>query len=347
MIDKKYCMSSFLMFRNIINKEKHFADGIEQKVYSTPKNRIPVNNSAELEEALKKQMRMATADGKAALALSGGIDSAILAKFMPKGSTVYTFKCIVPGKDVTDESKAAAKYAEQCGLQQVVIPIYWDDFQKYMPVLMKHKGAPIHSIEVQIYKAALRAKEDGFEKLIFGESADCLYGGLSNVLSRDWTVGEFIDRYSFVLPYKVLKQFELITEPFCRFEKNGKVDVHEFYQNVFFFESTNSYYHALDCAGIMPVLPYANTKMNVPLDYARVRNGENKYLIREVFERLYPDFIIPPKTPMPRPVDEWLANWDGPQRDEFWTGCTENMTGDQKWYVYCLEKFLYMLDEVK
>lgn len=51
MIDKKYCMSSFLMFRNIINKEKHFADGIEQKVYSTPKNRIPVNNSAELEEA--------------------------------------------------------------------------------------------------------------------------------------------------------------------------------------------------------------------------------------------------------------------------------------------------------
>ena len=347
MIDKKYCMSSFLMFRNIIDKEKHFSDGVIQKTYNTPKNRVPVNNSTDLLEALQEQMRSATADGKAALALSGGIDSAILAKFMPNGSTVYTFKCIVPGKEVTDESKTAAKYAEQCGLQQIVIPIYWDDFQKYTPILMKHKGVPIHSIEVQIYKAALRAKKDGFEKLIFGESADCLYGGLSNVLSRDWTVGEFIDRYSFVLPYKVLKQFELITEPFFKFEKEGMIDVHEFYQDVFFFESTNSYYHSLDCAGATPVLPYANTKMNIPLDYARVRKGENKYLVREVFEKLYPDFPIPKKTPMPRPMDEWLADWKGPQRNEFWPNCTENMTGDQKWYVYCLEKFLNMLDEVK
>lgn len=75
--------------------------------------------------------------------------------------------------------------------------------------------------------------------------------------------------------------------------------------------------------------------------------GIDSAILAKFMPKGSPDFIIPPKTPMPRPVDEWLANWDGPQRDEFWTGCTENMTGDQKWYVYCLEKFLYMLDEVK
>jgi glycyl-tRNA synthetase beta chain len=31
---------------------------------------------------------------------------------------------------------------------------------------MKHKGAPIHSIEAQIYLASLRAKKDGFEKFL-------------------------------------------------------------------------------------------------------------------------------------------------------------------------------------
>lgn len=37
---------------------------------------------------------------------------------------------------------------------------------------MRHKKAPIHSIEVQIYKADLQAKADGIDTIIFGEAAD-------------------------------------------------------------------------------------------------------------------------------------------------------------------------------
>ena len=69
-----------------------------------------------------------------------------------------------------------------------------------------------------------------------------------------------------------------------------------------------------------------------------------KYLVREIFRRLYPNFVIPPKTPMPRPMNEWLKDWEGPKREEFWPHCTEGMTGDQKWLVWCLEKFLDMCD---
>lgn len=348
MIDREYCMSSFLMFRNVVDREKSFLEHKYPKYYNVPQNRELIHSSEELETSLKNQVETATKDGKAALALSGGIDSAILAKFMPKGSTVYTFKCVVPGKEVTDESKTAALYAKECGLNHIIIPIYWEDYENYMPILMKEKGAPIHSIEVQIYKAGLQARNDGFEKFIFGESADCLYGGLSNILSRDWLIGDFIERYSYVLPYKVLKKFKMITEPFLKYEKNGKIDVHEFFQNFFFKESTNSYYNALYCAGVQPVLPYANTKMDIPLDYQRVRAGENKYLIREIFKRLYPDFNIPKKTPMPRPVNEWLTlHWNGVKREEFWENCTEGMTGDEKWLVFCLEEFLNMIDENK
>ena len=110
---------------------------------------------------------------------------------------------------------------------------------------MKHKGAPIHSIEVQIYKAALEAKKDGIDTLIFGESADVNYGGMSNILSRDWTFDEFVERYSYVNPETVLLNPKFDKEPFRRYlNKDGTENVHNFLRNVFYQESMNSYLNA-------------------------------------------------------------------------------------------------------
>ena len=262
---------------------------------------------------------------------------------MPKGSVAYTFKCIVPGIDVIDESPKAARLAEENGLVHKIVEINWEDFEKYAPILMKHKGAPIHSIEVQIHKAGLQALKDGHEAIIYGESADLNYGGLSALLARDWTVGEFIDRYSYVKPYYALKDFDLITEPIMKYTHNGIVDVHEFNREFYLNEAMGSYTNACETAGIQLSTPYANTRMAVPLDLERIRGGENKYFVREVFSRLYPSFVIPTKTPMPRPMDEWFKDWKGPERSEFWPNCVKNMTGDQKYYIWALEKFLNML----
>ena len=93
-------MSAFLMYRMI------HPDSINTIPKVFP-NRIPINNSFELESYLSKRIGKVSKD-KTALALSGGIDSAILAKFMPRGSVAYTFKCVVPGVKVTDEVPAAA-----------------------------------------------------------------------------------------------------------------------------------------------------------------------------------------------------------------------------------------------
>lgn len=344
-VDRDYCMSSFLIYRTI-HDEKVFSEKYPHVDLNSviPKDRTLIHNSEELYTALKRQVEEATKDGKSALALSGGIDSAILARFMPKGSVAYTFKCVVPGIEVTDESPMAAKYARECGLEHRVIEIYWEDFEKYAPILMKYKGAPIHSIEVQIYKAALQAKVDGFKRFIFGESADCVFGGHSNLLSKEWRIGDFIERYSFVPAYKVLKKTVNVFEPFCRHEKNGFIDPHEFLSTEFYPESVGSYVNAMKAANFELIVPYANCKMACPIDYSRIRNGENKYLIREVFHRLYERFDIPVKTPMPRPTNEWFKDWAGPTRPEFYPHCTDNMTGDQKWLVWVLEKFLDMID---
>lgn len=343
-VDKRYCMSSFLMFRTVASSSKTFCEGFTPKLFSSRRDRISVNNSIDLEKALKNQVAQATGSGKAAIALSGGIDSAILAKFMPKGSVAYTFKCVVPGVEVTDESPVAAKYAEECGLEHKILEVYWEDFESYLINLFHCKGAPIHSIEVQIAKAAQLAKGSGFSKLIFGESADVLYGGFDGLLSKDFTLDGVISRFSYVDPKQVLKDPVEVTEPYERYMDNGIFDMVGFLQNFFYEEAMGTYTNACNSTGVEMIAPFSNTKPP-SLDLKRIRGGEPKYLVREIFKRLYPDMEVPEKIPMPRPMDLWLSDWKGPVRPEFRANCIENMTGDQKWLVFCLEKFLNFVDE--
>lgn len=342
MVDKIYAMSSFLQYRAVYNPKVKFAANLELPRRTNSDfsmNRKNIVTSQELYEHIKEFVERETAGGKTALALSGGIDSAICASFMPKGSVAYTFKCVVPGKQVTDESEKAQRFCEINGLEQRIVEIYWKDIEAYAPVLMHRKNAPVHSIEIQIYKAALQAKNEGFDKMIFGEGADAMLGGLSSLLSKEYTMGDFIDRYSFVLPYKVLKNFNIITEPIAAHCNKGFIDVHEFIQQQFFWEYINSYYNACECAQVEFLTPFSLIS-HKPLDYERIRNGDSKYLVREVFKRLYPGLKMAEKTPMPRPMDEWFENWTGPRRPEFWENCHVSMSGDQKYYIWVLEKFL-------
>lgn len=345
MVDKVYAMSSFLQFRTVYDSTIKFSEELDypyKKQYCN--NRREINNSEELYHHIKDYIEREAADGKAALALSSGIDSAILAKFMPKGSVAYTFKCVVPGIEVVDETPKARQFCNINGLEHRIVEIYWEDYEKYVPILMKHKNAPIHSIEVQIYKAALQAKADGFDKFILGENADIVFGGMNSLLSQKYTIGDFVDRFSYVLPYKALKEFELILEPFIKYQKNGFMDIHAFINDIFYNEANNTYTNACETANVRYVSPYPPT-VHEHLDIERIRNGDSKYLVREVFRKLYPNTEMTPKTPMPRPVNEWFSDWGGPKRPEFWENCHINMTGDQKYYVWILEKFLDMMEE--
>lgn len=344
-IDKEWCASSYLMYRTVARGDKCFAKGVEPRLYVDDFQKIKVHDAKELGDALQEILLEKTQGKKAALALSGGMDSAILARYMGGGTAAYTFRCVVPGMQVTDESARAREYAKAAGLDSRVVEVRWEDFERYAPLLMKHKGAPIHSIEVQIYKAALQAKKDGYDAMVFGESADINYGGMNRLLEKDWTIGEFINRYSYILPYVALKRGCVIIEPFEEFEQDGMVDAFEFCRKYFLREAMGTYSNACECAGIELICPYVGTTLAVPLDYKRVRAGDSKYFVRELFGRLYGGKIPNEKIPMPRPMNQWLGKWAGPLRQEFWRHCTDGMTGDQKWMVWALERFFDLLDE--
>ena len=336
-VDKNYCMNSFLQFRFVF-EDKVFKENLIPN-YVKPTQKYEIENCDDLDKAIKDYVKN-NVDDKTALMLSGGIDSAILASYIPKGTKAFTLKCIAD-EPTTDETIRAKQIADINGLDHEIVEIRWSDYEKYIPILLEHKKAPFHSIEVQIYKAALRAKELGYNKLLFGESADSIFGGLDGLLSKDWSFDEFVKRFNFTPTEKILKKYKLILEPYkdCINEK-GKIDAHKFISTKFFVESTNSYFNACNCAEVKFLSPYSNMKLISPLDVERVRKGDSKYLVRELFKKIYFDLEITKKTPMPRPMGLWLKSWKGPRRYEFIKNCQQSLNGDQKWLVFILEKFL-------
>ena len=102
--------------------------------------------------------------------------------------------------------------------------------------------------------------------------------------------------------------------------------------------------NACETAGLKFLSPYNVMRLNGPIDLNRIRNGESKYIVRDLFKKLYPDIIPNKKIPMPRPMELWLKNWGGPKRKEFKNTSLANLSGDAKWLVYILEKFLNYYD---
>jgi len=337
---KSLTMSRYLMYRYLYTGHSAYEKSLPPQIVDLGFDRIPVKTGADLITTLKKQIEDATSDGKAAIALSGGIDSAVMAKFMPKGSKAYTFRCVVPGVQVTDETPQAAKYAAECGLDHEIIEITWNDIVSIQDDLIRSKGAPIHSIEAQICIAAKRAGKAGFTKLILGENADIIYGGMDGLLAKDWLFGEFVERYSYVMPHRVMRNAVMDLAPYYAFEKNGHIDGHDFINTYFRQEALGTYTNACKVGGVDFIGPYSRTVLDAPIDYDRIRSGDTKYVVREAFKTLYPGWEAPKKIPMPRPMNEWMKDWEGPQRPEFLPGCVELLSGDQKWMLYSLERYL-------
>ena len=110
-------------------------------------------------------------------------------------------------------------------------------------------------------------------------------------------------------------------------------------QKVYLAESAKSYSNVFSAVEIKHDFPYSMFTTNLDLD--RIRSGDSKYLIRELFNMKYPDYPVPDKNPMPRPVDKYFENWNGPVRKEFKKDINmDNFTGNQKWLLWCLEWFL-------
>ncbi len=343
MVDIDFCLSSYIAFRYIWKDGVDFAEGFQHTniLPVENKNKIPVRTSEDLDREIQKQFDALYAKyDNIGILLSGGMDSANLAAYLKPGSHAYTF---TDASGVFDaDVKRAMTYCKKFNLNHHLIEITMDDYVEYTPIVMRRKFAPVHSIEPQIYKAALMAKQDGVQLMIVGESSDLIFGGMDKLITPEWTFDAFVKRYTFLDPKLVLSHPVDQSELFERYRmQNDGIDVFRFMDEVFAIESSGSYLNAFGTAWMPYYDPYARLVMADPLDINRVRNGEPKYLVRGLYAIKYPELEIPFKIPMPRPVDAVFANWEGPKRPEFRHDIPiDKLTGNQKWQLWCAELFL-------
>lgn len=347
MADKDFCCSSFVAFRYIEKDNMEFFDGLHHRTYKLPKEDelTLIGNENELDEELKRVFSTVS-DKKLGILISGGMDSACLASYMPEGSDAYTFR-FLNGKYDPEELHRAETFAKEYKLNLHYVDIDFDIIKECLGPVMRSKNAPVHSIEPQLYKAALQAKEDGVEMLVIGDAADYVFYGMDGLLSKDWTVDEFYNRAIYIEPSEVLNNPQDMHYLFERYRQNNdKIDFLGLYDKSITEESYASYDNAFRAANMPYIDPYEKMKMRDPVDLVRIRSGDSKYYVRALFKMKYPNIPLPEKHPMPRPVDEYFKNWEGPKRPEFRKDIDmTKYSGNQKWLLWCLEQFLNEYDK--
>lgn len=94
MIDKDFCLSSYIAFRYIWRDDMDFAEGMEHDLIEPVPvdDRIPVATAQDIDQQIQRQFdELYQHYSNIGILLSGGMDSAILASYLKPGSHAYTF----------------------------------------------------------------------------------------------------------------------------------------------------------------------------------------------------------------------------------------------------------------
>lgn len=339
-----FCLSSFLAFRYVARPGAEWVPGVGPSFPEVETTRqLAVQTASEILSALEQLVSRIPDLEHCGIFLSGGIDSAILAALLPPGTTAYTidFEAVSGAR----ESEFAAKYAAAYNLDHRVVKVSWEDYQRYEERLMRCKKAPLHAVEVALYCAAMQAARDGMRAVFVGNGADSTFGGMDKLLSRDWTFDAFVKRYSFVAPESALVgpcDIRSVYEPYRRGEM---IDFVGFIKEVHGSGIIQAFENAAGAAAVELVEPFEELRLRGELDLARIRAGEPKHQLFDVFRQLYPTFDPPPKIPFARPMDEWLADYSGPVARCFKPDLDmTQFTGDQKYLIRGLDTFIGLLE---
>jgi hypothetical protein len=345
MTDYDFCISSYLSFRYVAKPGIAWKNGILPEFPNVKaQGKFKVKNAQEVLERLRQIMRVPSHFEGIGMLLSAGMDSAIIAAILPRGTRAYTVRFVAD--NAIDEAPAASRIADKLGLKHSIVDVSWNDYNDSMDLLMKHKKTPLHPVEIGLYKAACVARKDGINMLAVGNGADSTFGGMDKLLSKDWTFDEFVKRYTFLDPFHAVKRPVSVNDIYEPYRWKSGVNVMGFLKVVHGLGIIQMFENAIHAGGCSLIAPFEELVLDAPLDMQRIRAGEPKYILNNVFRSVCPDLEIPVKIPFARPMTQWLNDWQGPKRLEFLEDLAmAEFTGEQKWQLYCLERFLNLLEK--
>ncbi len=283
---------------------------------------------------------------KTGIMLSGGIDSVLLASYMPKGS--YAFTISYPEMKQKDEVEKAKHFAEEFSLKLVVVPVTFEDVLKYQDELMKFKGQPLATIEIGIYKMCLEAKKCGLTRVLSGMGADGTFGGTFLLMSRDWTNKEFVDRFTYIDPAIVMKKPVDSMEFYELYYGNPYYNLQGFLDDVE-TEYTIAYFmNPCELSGIKLYVPYEDCKRGFELSRDDMLNGREKIVLRKLFKKRLGYDYEGIKYAFPRPTEHWLKLYDEKLDEMFFEDSYSRLKKpEQKWVLYTTNHFIRLFSSGK
>lgn len=113
--------------------------------------------------------------GRVALALSGGVDSAVLAALLGGRAAVYTLESGLPGYC---EAAEAQVVADRLGVELRRVRVDAEAFVRALPAAVRAGETPLYNLHpVGRYLLARAVRADGFDILVTGDGADEVFGG--------------------------------------------------------------------------------------------------------------------------------------------------------------------------
>lgn len=133
------------------------------------------------------------ADVPVAIALSGGLDSSVVASIAARRRPdLHAFTIGYEGDVASDESASAHAFAEHLGITSTTIRLGLQDIVKTFAAVCAHRDEPVADIAGPGYEALARAsREHGFPVLMNGQGGDELFWGYSWVRQHAVARAEF------------------------------------------------------------------------------------------------------------------------------------------------------------
>ncbi|MGL4388811.1 MAG: hypothetical protein ACRCTJ_05415 [Brevinema sp.] len=94
-----------MAFRTIFEEDRTFLSNRKNHLFHTTSPKYFIQNADDIGSILQQKVNDLYIEGKTAIFLSGGMDSANIASYLPEGTKAYTFECIAD-KSIDETAQA-------------------------------------------------------------------------------------------------------------------------------------------------------------------------------------------------------------------------------------------------
>ena len=347
MSNLEQCINEYLAFQHLYSNIS-WKEGYHNRTYdeyTECPRKIKVSNGEDAHKELLKFKHKFKNNNNIGILISSGIDSATISKLLPENSLAFyaTYK----ERENDPEIDIVKQYCFINKLKLIIVEVSWEDYKTNMKFLMKVKKNPIHPCEVPVYMCCKKAVEMGVEIILSGWGADTHFGGMSKLLSRDWSFEEFKKRYEYCPRIKEDNlSLDLTYKDYIKIDKN--IDIQKFLTFNYHIMTLKSFFYIPEILGLIhiPVWGFLGIKNN--LDLKRIRDGNPKYIIQETFKIMYKDDNLPvtEKIPFTRPTDIYMGKYFNEYDyveilNKYLQKYPENsLSSQQLWMIYNLNFFI-------